>query len=1646
MYYYNHSNEAMKKYVEKLQTKSLLMFGRNKQILNAILSCHTIEGYNYSEWNKRQNKLTHTLWRENNEGLVSIFADSEYKVLVTLFGKEWAKKFKVIWDNSHHYTYLSGEHRRSFRTKTYDSIYLSSVIEKLHGMLHLAAENFSYKTYLSEKKNTFTGNPILPDLLALEIDENNEEVMSTLSEMVYGENNTGLITREIIKGLVMSRSEKAHKWAGDLLLAARLQEGLRQTIVECMDEGSKEGFLYLLKVILDHDLVRFSSVVRGLDVWTGLGITAEKPAVIKKCLVTAYRCLTENEYQEECLKSSDTLLIYMGLWSMAFTDIALIESRILELTAATEKYKKLTALYFMLQLQIPRFQQRYAAPLLDDPDLEVKSWVIKNLFSDVNVYSIRAEHREELSKYWDIEEVGSSEELFQRLKHLLDSMTKKEHRFTESPFPWCQIVVTRAEILGKMLLTLADHYSNERVDLLLDYSDSMSVETRSEFLTFFLRNPQTPKQKTAFIKFLGDKSSYVRNTAVKMVEKLSLTSEDYRMIEDLLHYKAGDLRKNAIAILLKQTPKELVGSVKRLVQDKNENKQLAGLDIIAAIDKDPKYERIAGECRQLAASLTDTSQLAKVLVEKISENDFSKEEGFGLYQPKQQISLPAISVPSGFSSKEILGSSFLEIKKILQNFSRLIEQHKEYEYEIEGWNGGREKVILGGEFTIRNIRSRNHRDDVLTLEDYPLPEVWRKAAEEQNLTERKLLEILFYSSFNPYLYRVRKDWYEKLVLQLVPIKEKEFNEFTKGLPFANHIFTIFEALLNECPRTEVFELCRDMVCFLYDKIPAHRFAEEYEKKETSGYIYYGGHSNTLVNAQELSFWYSHMRAFSSGEDQDFKDVFQIGYTLYKASGFTSHTCIQLSDFEKAYSMGLVDENELYKELCGRPLSAENLRTLTNSEFYLHKTVSACQKLNEVCHKAVDRLVSIELKRGDRTTEASRLVSGIYRVEGTGFFVDILIGAGKDTFVRGYNFVGDDSTKKEIFSHLLKNCYPAEGEDENTLKELLGKRKVSEKQLIDAAMYSPQWLDIVERYLNWPGLKSTGWYFHAHINEAFSHEKQSIVARYSPIAPEDLKNGAFDIDWFKEAYALLGEKRFNVVYNSAKYIAGGGLHKRSQLFTDAMLGKLSAKQVEETITEKRNKDYVLCYGLIPLSKEKKETLNRYEFLHGFLKESKQFGAQRRASEAKAVSISLENLARNAGFADLNRFTWSMETEKIRSIELYLKPAKIEDIDLHISIDELGRARVAVEKDGKELKSIPPRLKNHDYVKEIKAVHKTLKDQYSRARIMLEKAMEAGDGFTASELASLSEHPVINPLLEQLVFYSGTQLGYFRNGALVGVDEQIFELEPEDVCMIAHPVHLYKSGEWAVFQKDIFERGIIQPFKQVFRELYRPNADELGARMVSARYDGHQIQPKKAAALLKSRGWAVSYDEGLQKVHYKENIIAHIYAMADWYSPAEVEAPTIEGIEFSHRITGKSVPFVDVPEVIFSEIMRDVDLVVSVAHVGGVDPEASLSTIEMRTAIMAELLKLLKLTNVELKGSHALVKGKHCEFTVHIGSGVVHKMASGAVSILPIHSQHRGRLFLPFIDDDPKTAEITSKIVMLAEDHKIKDPTILVQIAE
>jgi hypothetical protein len=259
-------------------------------------------------------------------------------------------------------------------------------------------------------------------------------------------------------------------------------------------------------------------------------------------------------------------------------------------------------------------------------------------------------------------------------------------------------------------------------------------------------------------------------------------------------------------------------------------------------------------------------------------------------------------------------------------------------------------------------------------------------------------------------------------------------------------------------------------------------------------------------------------------------------------------------------------------------------------------------------------------------------------------------------------------------------------------------------------------------------------------------------------------------------------------------------------------------------------------------------------------------------------------------------------------------------------------------------------------------------------------------------------------------------------------------------IAHPLDLLSSGRWSTYQQALFSGRRKQPFRQVFRELYVPVP---GEGPESQRYAGQQVQVRRAHALLTGRGWVHDWEEGFSRTFHRQGWTAWCWG-EDLQPGAGAEDGTIGTVHFARAGSGEPVPLDEVPGRLFSEVMRDLDLVVSVAHSSGVDPEASMSTVGSRAALLRETCRLLGLDNVEVADRFALVTGSLGSYRVHLGSGVVHREPGGSVFLVPVGEQHRGRVFLPFADDDPRTAEVVSKVLLLARDAEIRDPAIRAQL--
>lgn len=1673
---YSISNEKRETYRQSVVQRSKKLSKANRELVQEILKLDERDFVKFLEEKVLKQK------KEVYLTLEEALPVELYPVLDVLIGEELRGVFTDYCAKITRYSYTAGYYRRMIRSRNYRD-YLHKMGSALSDFITIKALDLDLVQVLrKEYNNDINGRYIYINpapYVSVEIDRENVEIIDLIKEMITGDNNTFVLSREVIQGILLSEDRELVELVGKLLLAAKLQEGLRQSICESMDEGTMENFEYLFHIVYENDLLRFSAVRRAVATWTGVG-EEYSDRITKKEMTLIAKILEEPSYADELLKSKDNVEVLLALWYKGAIDVDDALEAMEEIIEKGERHTKLLVSYYLAIIQKRNHAQRISAKMISShpDDLEILACYRVHLHPSLGRTAWY--YTEEQLSYDKVKDIFSSKKegrkFFEIFISALETLGKKDREFSPCIFPWYAVGIYRQD-LASVLFSINAFLEGEMTDRVLPYLKLMDTYARGGILKMLVKKPKNQLQKDVVVDLLSDRSS-ASDKACEIIRENNMVGEYKEKIESLLRLKTGETRKNVIDLLYTQKDEELKRSIANLVVQKDENKRLGGLDLILRSKEEGRFS--GEELQSLAQKIEKPTSSEEILIRRLLGGELLAEELEKLYntqyRPEFELEIvekgkkrkntadKTLVIENSIALKDIFDKSTRDLLEIMKKLIALYQSHRNYEYK----NHWGHDYLLGENFTNTVYRSYGQEK----LEDYPLAEVWRTFYEEEIRDFKTLYQLHMMRSvseelrdgnrscdFRPVIERIisKKDLF-KLSDELRRLEKEQDREVAVSFDSVGRVLSVlfYEFVDTKEGKKFIFDVSKAVFShlFLHEKEKDLIAREKYGWEKEERYVTIFGFSEFLRNLR-----YKMMNSYS--DEEEFKQAYALIWSLYdKLNTFCLNKYAKPLDnfgsfdqfsIAKAVATSLVEKDELYLHILDEKEATRRVRTLTS---FLHPkreeeeekdtlTLKAEELLRHEGEKIIDFILSSELDRGDTPLTYSECVHSIERVEGIDVLIKVLKALGKEKLERMDSYYSGGKSKKQTLSRILRISYPAQGETSEDFCKKMDAAKITQQRLVEVAMYSPQWISFIEAYLGWKGLSSGCYYFRAHMSD-IARDEMGIIAKYTPIEKEDLELGAFDVDWFKSAYRDLGKERFDRLYESAKYISSGAKHSRARMFADATNGLLKVKETEEKIEDKRNKDLVASYALIPLGKNRtKDMVRRYKFLRNFLKESKQFGAQRRASEAKAVDIALENLSRNAGYSDVIRLTWAMESEMISEIKEYFEKKEIGEFKLYIDIDELGQSKVVCEKEGKQLKSLPAKLKKDKYVEKLKAAHKNLKEQYRRSRKMLEEAMEDATEFYGREISNLMKHPVVAPILQNLVFISGEDTGYYQEGSLVDPKGRKVSVEDEMGLRIAHCLDLYRSGMWADYQEDLFHRQVKQSFKQVFRELYIKTEDEKGSE-TSLRYAGHQVQPAKTVAALKTRRWVVDNEEGLQKVYYKQNIIAKIYALADWFSPADIEAPTLEWVNFYDRRTFRTIKIDEVPDLIFSEVMRDVDLAVSIAHVGGVDPEASHSTVEMRRAIAQFNLELFKLKNVSFTEKHALIEGKRASYTVHLGSGVIHQKAGAEIHVLPVHSQHRGRLFLPFVDEDPKTAEIMSKILLFAEDTKIKDPTILDQI--
>ena len=744
---------------------------------------------------------------------------------------------------------------------------------------------------------------------------------------------------------------------------------------------------------------------------------------------------------------------------------------------------------------------------------------------------------------------------------------------------------------------------------------------------------------------------------------------------------------------------------------------------------------------------------------------------------------------------------------------------------------------------------------------------------------------------------------------------------------------------------------------------------------------------------------------------------------------------------KAYERGLVDPEYLKYMLVNNTRIAHGFTFRSDkNETYMYSANFPYKKFRDFFKTVIEQCVSAELERGTLKTPYTPFVMSVSEIYGTELFAKAIVKMRGMTLVRnsdGYWF-GDD--KDDVISKILKTVKPRDDETFDDFKRAVEGYGVTRDELIRAAVYNLDFLSLVDTYLGIPGFKSAVLYFAAHLNESLSEARIEKIKEYSTIDYHDFKDGAFDFEWYAEMINTIPPDEFKRVYDNAKYITVAGLHKRAQRFFDALSGKITADEAKKRILESRNKDYCLIYSLIPL-KDDADLFARYTFFGNFLKESKKFGSQRQLSERRTVDIAFDNLARNAGYTDSSVFIYEMESRDRRVIDMY-DGITAGDYTLKLVVDGEKVKLHVTDKNGKKLASVPSAIAKTPEAVEIAAYKKTEEEKRKRLKRSLEEAMENETEFTRAQLLAITEQPLIRNFLERLILTDG-------RAAVALSGERFTDIETgkengADRYKVAHPVVLKQNGALRAAMKYVIAHDIKQPFKQVFREIYTVSDGERELDEVK-RYKGFDVNLKKAVAALKNRGWGVSEDIGLRKVYYSRNTVSAIFREFDYYYIYDFddENRELESIMFLDRRDGHVMKIQDVSPVVFSETLRDVDLMIAISANNIYDHELAMSTFEMRHAMIESITDILGIKNVTFLKENVKVEGTYGTYVVNIRTGLTFKEGKGNLLIKTIDNYDKP-LALDFIDEDPVTADIVTKVLILSDDGSIKDPAILKEI--
>lgn len=419
------------------------------------------------------------------------------------------------------------------------------------------------------------------------------------------------------------------------------------------------------------------------------------------------------------------------------------------------------------------------------------------------------------------------------------------------------------------------------------------------------------------------------------------------------------------------------------------------------------------------------------------------------------------------------------------------------------------------------------------------------------------------------------------------------------------------------------------------------------------------------------------------------------------------------------------------------------------------------------------------------------------------------------------------------------------------------------------------------------------------------------------------------------------------------------------------------------------------------------------------------------------------------------------------------------------------------DGKLLKAPSTAMKaDGDALKAVRAAAKELEADLVVQPIRLQRLyLEDRHWPAALWRERYLDHPLLRALASRLIWAfdrDGTTISALPDAQ--GIADVAGRPVPLDGATVRlwHPIEA-TAAEIEAWRDRLEALQLTQPFAQAWREVYALTEAERMTGTYSNRWAAHLLKQHQAMTLARLNGWRVTHRVAFDTPNdqpWHVAIPAHGLVADYWVEGTGGDDPvttesgayayvTTDRVQFhaadgadSARgpIRGRAVPLVELPSIVFSEVMRHADLFTAVASIAA-DPnwldrggdvehpsqwDRTAATYwqringaeleesgKRRRAMLARIVPRLKIAaKLELDDRYLAVQGRRHRYRIHLGSGACFR-SERHICIVPAQERASGKLWLPF-EGDRTLSIILSKAALLAGDDKITDPVILAQL--